>query len=151
MRGLHIHEIRRAREIRREQTAAEERLWRRLRGRKLKASNLFGKHLLALISAISFAAKGSLLSNLMKRHAQRTLKFDMAKGAPLIWRIKDIASSALQMSKCSKPLTASLKPFSCVRAGNDIVANHLAPHPSPLPASGERGYAYFSESNISLR
>jgi very-short-patch-repair endonuclease len=36
MRGLRIHEIRRARELRREQTAAEERLWRRLRGRKLK-------------------------------------------------------------------------------------------------------------------
>jgi very-short-patch-repair endonuclease len=36
MRGLHIHEIRRARELRRQQTAAEERLWGRLRGRKLK-------------------------------------------------------------------------------------------------------------------
>jgi very-short-patch-repair endonuclease len=36
MRGLHIHEIRRARELRHEQTAAEERLWRCLRGRKLK-------------------------------------------------------------------------------------------------------------------
>ena len=35
-RGLHIHEIRPARELRHEQTAAEERLWRRLRGRKLK-------------------------------------------------------------------------------------------------------------------
>ncbi|HKH80432.1 MAG TPA: DUF559 domain-containing protein [Methylovirgula sp.] len=36
MRGVHIHETQRARELRREQTAAEGRLWRRLRGRKLK-------------------------------------------------------------------------------------------------------------------
>jgi very-short-patch-repair endonuclease len=35
MRGLRLHETRRARELRHGQTAAEERLWRRLRGRKL--------------------------------------------------------------------------------------------------------------------
>jgi very-short-patch-repair endonuclease len=36
MRGLHIHETRRAKELRRGQTVAEELLWRHLRGRQLK-------------------------------------------------------------------------------------------------------------------
>ncbi len=35
MRGLRIHETKRARELRRCETAAEEQLWRRLRGRRL--------------------------------------------------------------------------------------------------------------------
>jgi very-short-patch-repair endonuclease len=35
MRGLRIHETKHARELRRDQTTAEERLWRCLRGRKL--------------------------------------------------------------------------------------------------------------------
>jgi very-short-patch-repair endonuclease len=35
MRGLRLHETKRARTLRREQTVAEEQLWRHLRGRKL--------------------------------------------------------------------------------------------------------------------
>ncbi len=36
MRGLHIHEVNRARGLRRAQTSAESRLWARLRSRRLK-------------------------------------------------------------------------------------------------------------------
>jgi very-short-patch-repair endonuclease len=35
MRGLHLHETRRSRELRQEQSEAERQLWRRLRGRLL--------------------------------------------------------------------------------------------------------------------
>jgi very-short-patch-repair endonuclease len=136
---MRIPEVRRARALRREQTSAEARLWSKLRNRRL-AGYKFIRQAPIGPYFVDFVCRESLLvvevdgathstNEELRRDARRTAFLESegfavlrVQNEELFRRLDDVIETILA-ALSARPAPARTP---------------LAPHPNPLPASGER-------------
>jgi very-short-patch-repair endonuclease len=139
MRGLRIPEARGARRLRRAQTPAEARLWSRLRNRGLAGHKFVRQEPIGPYFADFVCRERMLVVEVdgathsteeeLRRDANRT-RFVEEKG----YRVLRVLNHEVMTE-----LDAVLETiFLALRERSAAVSSRPAPHPSPLPASGER-------------
>jgi very-short-patch-repair endonuclease len=139
MRGLRIPETRRARSLRRAQTPAEARLWPKLRNRGLAGHKFVRQQPIGPYFADFLCRERTLIVEVdgathstddeLRRDARRT-EFLESMGYSVLRVLNAEVMTELEGVLETIFLALEKRPASALE--------RPAPHPSPLPASGER-------------
>jgi hypothetical protein len=146
MRGLRLHEARRARELRQGQTEAERELWRRLRNRLLGGFKFVRQEPMGPVSPTSFAERKNSWWRSTARHIQPMMSAARTRRANSSCTIEAtgwLASAMTKSTETSRGFSIqSLRRWSDGRRCRRLAANLPGPSPQPSPRfHGERELA----------